>query len=84
MQAILKAKESVLSGDTVGLSQSLDAMADNILLLKSTIAKMHGMKCHRSNYCLRLDLRVISQIVSERIARASCLQVIVCLWSDFE
>lgn len=53
MQAILKAKESVLLGDTVGLCQSLDAMADNILLLKSTVAKMHGMKCLGSNCSLR-------------------------------
>jgi hypothetical protein len=44
MQAILKAKESILFGDLEGLRQALDAMSDNILLLKSVVAKMHGME----------------------------------------
>jgi len=41
-QAILTAKHCVLSADTDGILHSLNEIADNLKLLKSTLARMHG------------------------------------------
>jgi len=52
-QAILRAKHCVLSADTDGILHSLNQLADNLKLLKSILARMHGKASRtRSVYCV--------------------------------
>ena len=41
-KAILKAKESILSGDVDSVRQSLESIADNLIHLKSIMTSLHG------------------------------------------